>query len=105
MRQRVVLGDEVTFVVLDRRWRVVGPAEEYLEHLRRERYSPNTVRAYAQGLALWWSMLEDRELGWKRVDVHDLARFKRRLENRGADPTVIALRAHKPAAASTGMWR
>jgi integrase len=101
MRQRAVLGDEVTYVVLDRHWQVVGPAEEYLEHLRQEQYSPNTVRAYAQGLALWWSMLEDRELTWSRVDVHDLARFKRRLENRGTDPTVIALRPDKPAAAST----
>ncbi|WP_160148816.1 site-specific integrase [Amycolatopsis alkalitolerans] len=101
VRQPVVLGDEVTCVVLDRCWRVVGPAEEYLEHLRQERYSPNTVRAYAQGLALWWSMLEGRELDWRRVDVQDLARFKRRLENRGTDPTVIALRPDKPAAAST----
>jgi Phage integrase, N-terminal SAM-like domain len=101
VRQRAVLGEEVTHVVLDRHWQVVGPAEEYLEHLRQEKYSPNTVRAYAQGLALWWSMVEDRELDWRRVDVHDLARFKRRLENRGTDPTVIALRPDRPAAAST----
>jgi integrase len=101
VRQRAVLGDEVTYVVLDWHWQVVRPAEAYLEHLRQERYSPNTVRAYAQGLALWWSMLEDRELDWRRVDVHDLVRFKRRLQNRGADPTVIALRPDKPVAAST----
>src|SRR2546429_139017 len=48
MRQRAVLGDEVTYVVLDRDWQVVEPAEQYLEHLRQEQYSPNTVRAYAQ---------------------------------------------------------
>src|SRR2546421_12175582 len=101
MRQRAVLGDEVTYVVLDRDWQVVEPAEQYLEHLRQEQYSPNTVRAYAQGLALWWSMLEDWQLDWRQVGVQDLARFKRRLENRGTDPTVIALRPDKPAAAST----
>lgn len=101
VRQRAVVGDMATYVVLDQHWRLVESVEEYLEHLRQEQYSPNTVRAYAQGLALWWSMLEDRELNWRRVDVHDLARFKRRLENRGTDPTVIALRPDKPAAAST----
>ena len=31
VRQRAVLGDEVTYVVLDRKWRVVEPVEAYLE--------------------------------------------------------------------------
>jgi site-specific recombinase XerC len=79
VRQRAVLGDEVTYVVLDRQWRVVEPVEAYLEYLRQERYSLNTLRAYAQGLALWWSMLEDQALDWQGVDVRDLVRFKLRL--------------------------
>lgn len=101
VRQRAVLGEELTYVVLDQQWRVVQPVEEYLEHLRQEQYSPNTVRAYAQGLAAWWSMLEDRGLDWRQVDVHDLVRFKQRLRNRGTDPTVLALRPDKPSASST----
>ncbi|WP_433264764.1 site-specific integrase [Actinosynnema sp. CS-041913] len=101
VRQRVVLDDEVTYLVLDREWRVVEPVEGYLEHLRQEQYSPNTVRAYAYGLALWWSMLEDRNLDWRRVDIHDLARFKQRLRTRGTDSTVLALRPDKPVPNST----
>lgn len=101
VRQRAIVGSEITYVVLDRHWRVVKPIEAYLEYLRQEEYSPNTVRAYAQGLALWWSMLEDRSLDWKRVDVHELARFKQRMLNRGTDPTVVKMRPDKPAAYST----
>jgi site-specific recombinase XerC len=81
VRQRVTVGDDVTYVVLDRQWRVVEPAEDYLEHLRQEQYSPHTVRSYAHGLALWWSLLEDRGLDWRRVGVEDLAGFARRLRN------------------------
>ncbi|MGF1427040.1 tyrosine-type recombinase/integrase [Kitasatospora sp. LaBMicrA B282] len=101
VRQRVVIGEEATYVVLDRQWRVVEPVEVYLEYLRQEKYSPNTVRLYAYGLAQWWSMLEDRGLDWRRVGVDDLASFVRRLRNRGSDPTVVALRPEKAAASST----
>jgi hypothetical protein len=92
VRQRIVLGDEVTFVVLDRQWNVVTSVEEYLEHRRRERYSPHTVRSYAHGLAPWWSMLEERDQDWRKVGVQDLARFRQRLRNGGTDPTVTRLR-------------
>ena len=100
-RQRAILGDTVTHVVVDRDWRVVEPVEAYLEHLRREAYSPNTVRAYAGGLATWWSMLEDAGLDWQRIGVSDLARFTRRLASRGSDPSVIELRVAQPPRTST----
>lgn len=76
-------GDEITFVVLDRVWRLVEPAERFLESLRQEQYSPHTVRSYAGGLALWWSLLESRDQDWRHVGVDDLVRFVRRLRNRG----------------------
>ncbi|WP_369265263.1 tyrosine-type recombinase/integrase [Streptomyces sp. R35] len=101
VRQRVTCGDEVTYVVLDRQWRVVAAAEEYLEHLRHESYSPHTVRSYAHGLALWWSMLEERHLDWWKVGVQDLAGFRQRLRNSGSDPSVLRLRPGKPVPDST----
>jgi len=101
VRQRIVLGDEVTFVVLDRQWNVVVPVEEYLEHLRQERYSPHTVRSYAHGLALWWSLLEERDQDWRKVGAQDLARFRQRLRNGGTDPTVPRLRPGRPVPGST----
>jgi len=34
--------------------RPVAAAEEYLEFLRVQGTSPNTVKSYARALALWW---------------------------------------------------
>jgi len=59
------------------------------------------LRAYASGLALWWSMLEDRQSDWRAVVVDDLVRFRRRLDNRGTEPTVVQLRPEKLPAAKT----
>jgi integrase len=101
MRQRIVAGDEVTFVVLGRDWRVVGPAEQYLEYLRQEAFSPNTVRSYAHGLALWWSFLEEAGLDWQRAGVAELSRFARRLRHGGGDPKVVVLRPVRTVPAST----
>jgi integrase len=101
IRQRAVLADEVTWVVLDQHWRIVQPVEAYLEYLRQERYSPNTLRAYAQGLALWWSMLEDQGLDWQRVDVQELMRFQQILRNRRASPAAVPLGPSRPVASST----
>ena len=36
----------------------VAPAREYLTFLRNQGGSPNTLRAYAYGLAAWWTVLE-----------------------------------------------
>ncbi|MGW2370188.1 tyrosine-type recombinase/integrase [Streptomyces sp. NPDC001667] len=101
VRQRVVAEGEITHVVLDQQWRVIEPVEQFLEYLRQEKYSPHTVRSYAGGLAVWWTLLEARDQDWRHVGVDDLARFVRRLRNRGTDPTVIALRPDKAVPAST----
>ncbi len=57
--QRVVAGSERTWTVLDANLGVVAPVEQYLEFLRSQEYSRNTVKAYARGLALWWTFVED----------------------------------------------
>ena len=51
--QRLALpGGERTWTVLGVDQRVVAPAEEYLEYLRVQGVSPNTVKSYARALAL-----------------------------------------------------
>ncbi|MFN6554763.1 tyrosine-type recombinase/integrase [Mycolicibacterium septicum] len=42
----------------------VPPAREYLRFLREEGASPNTVRAYAYGLAAWFTVLEHTNTAW-----------------------------------------
>src|ERR1700751_4897678 len=74
--QRLTLASgEATWTVLGAGHRVVGPAEEYLEYLRAQQVSPNTVKSYARALALWWQFLDVYELVWDAVTIEDLGRF------------------------------
>jgi len=53
--QRLTLaGGERSWTVLGTDHHPVGPAEEFLEYLRVQPASPNTVESYARALALWW---------------------------------------------------
>ena len=75
--QRVVMpvtGAE-SWTVIDDEWAEVEPAERYLGHLAGIERSPNTVRAYAHGLRLWFEFLETRRLVWDSVGVEDVSRF------------------------------
>ena len=63
--QAVVLPDgERTWTVLGSDYLPLGPVEEFLEHHRVIGSSPNTVRSYAQGLALWWRYLQATDVRW-----------------------------------------
>jgi integrase/recombinase XerD len=75
--QRVVMpvtGAE-SWTVVDDDWVPVGPVERYLAHLAGIERSPNTVRAYAHGLRLWFEFLELRGLAWDHAGVEDVSRF------------------------------
>jgi site-specific recombinase XerC len=74
--QRLCLPEgEASWTVLDADWLPVGPVEEFLEYLRAQRHSPNTVRNYAHGLARWWQFLAAEGAGWEGVSVEQLAGF------------------------------
>lgn len=89
--QRLVLpGGERTWTVLGRDHVPVGPAEEYLEYLRVQRVSPNTVKSYARALALWWEYLAQFELGWDGVTLEDVGGFLTWLRT-GEGPRVVSL--------------
>src|SRR4051794_38250328 len=89
--QRVVLpGGERTWTVLDAEQRVVEPAEQYLEYLRMLGRSPNTVKSYARGLALWWEFLAVYGLEWDGVTVEDFGRFLGWLRT-GDSPAVTSI--------------
>ena len=91
--QRLLLpGGERTWTVLGRDHVPVGPAEEYLEYLRVQRVSPNTVKSYARALALWWEYLAQFELGWDGVMLEDFGGFLSWLRT-GEGPQVVSLAA------------
>lgn len=54
---------------------VVAPAEQYLAYLSALERSPNTVRAYALSLRLWFEFLAQAGVGWAQVSAEDVARF------------------------------
>ena len=75
--QRVIVpvtGTE-SWTVVDDAWVVIAPVERYLAYLAGIERSPNTVRAYAHGLRLWFEFLELRGLVWDSVGVEDVSRF------------------------------
>jgi len=54
---------------------VVQPVERYLAWLTHIERSPNTVRAYAHDLKLYWSFLAARKLAWQAPTVESLGEF------------------------------
>ena len=75
--QRVVMpvtGSE-SWTVLDDDGEVIEPVERYLAYLAALERSPNTVRAYAVSLKLWFEFLGRAGLCWDRVGIEDVARF------------------------------
>jgi integrase/recombinase XerD len=75
--QRVIMpvtGVE-SWTVVDDQMSVVESAERYLAHLTAIERSPNTVKAYAHGLRLWFEFLQARERDWEGVGAEDLSRF------------------------------
>jgi integrase/recombinase XerD len=69
---------------------VVAPIEEFLEHHRVIGSSPNTVRAYAKGLALWWGFLAREQVGWEEPGVGALRAFVTWLRT-GLGPAVTPI--------------
>lgn len=75
--QRVVMPvtNAESWTVLDYRLATVVPAEQFLAHLAAMERSPNTVRAYAYSLALWFEWLGLRGRVWDEADVEDVSEF------------------------------
>ena len=69
--QRVVMpvtGAE-SWTVVDGGWAPVEPVERYLGYLAGIERSPNTLRAYAHGLRLWFEFLGAHRLVWDSVGI------------------------------------
>ena len=71
----VLPGGAATWTVLGPDHGVVGPAEEFLEYLRVQGTSPNTVKSYARALALWWTYLAVFGLAWDALTLADVGGF------------------------------
>src|SRR6266404_2435031 len=94
-----VTGAE-SWTVVDDGLVAVAPAERYLAHLAAIERSPNTVRAYAYGLRLWFEFLGVRSLAWDRVGVEEVSRFVAWLRAPGENVIVLDDRSALRSAAT-----
>jgi integrase/recombinase XerD len=92
-RVRLPGTDCVAWLVLDDSYLPVQPILSYLTFLQNLDRSPNTIRATAHRLKLFWEYLRDEHLGWKEMDVAQLAAFIPWL--RRQDPAVISIAPRK----------
>jgi len=81
--------DHMSWLVLDNDFVPVQPILSYLRFLHDLDRSPNTIRACAHHLKLYWEYLRDERLCWTETDVAQLAGFITWL--RRHDPVVISL--------------
>jgi integrase/recombinase XerD len=73
----------------------VEPVAGFLRYLHRIERSPNTLRAYAHDLKLFFGFLDSRDLAWDVVAVADLGDFAAWL--RRPAPNVVPLPGVKAA--------
>ncbi len=94
--QPVELGNgQRTTTVLGDDHLPLQPAEEYLEYLRAQACSPNTVKSYARAIALWFEYLSLCGESWDDVGVDDFGGFLNWLRS-GDTPRVTSIAPGQP---------
>lgn len=58
------------FILLDQHMRLVRPVNEYLECQALRERAPNTLRAYARDLKIFFEFLEQRNLAYDQIDIN-----------------------------------
>jgi len=96
--QRAVLPNtgRVTWMVLDNNYLPIRPITTFLAHLENIERSPNTIRAYAYHLKLFWEYLKEFQLEWTDIGLDELGAFVHWL--RFSYPTNIIPISHEQTA-------
>ena len=89
-----------SWTVLDDSLATVDGAERFLAHLSAIERSPNTVRAYAHSLALWFEWLGLRGRAWGAAEVEDVSEFVRWLRAPADNVIVLDLSASRRSEAT-----
>jgi hypothetical protein len=64
-----------TWLVLGENYLPIAPIDEFLTFFDVTGSSPNTVRAYAHHLKLYWQYLAEADLDWRAATTQDIAKF------------------------------
>lgn len=89
-RVRLPDTDKITWIVLGDDYLPIAPVQQFLDYLTSIERSPNTIKAYAYHLKLYWDFLEDIGKDWTKINVTDLADFVAWLRN--PQPTLASVR-------------
>ena len=81
--------ESVSWTVLGDDGAPVEPVESYLSYLAALERSPNTQRAYATSLKLWFEFLDRTSVAWREVGVDDVAKFVAWLRAPAANVIVL----------------
>jgi integrase/recombinase XerD len=92
-RVRIPETDTVSWLVLSDDFLPIQPILTFLRYLENLERSPNTIRAYAGHLKLYWEYLTSIQLDWTKVRLSELAEFVAWL--REPEPGVILLQEHE----------
>ncbi|MGH3573354.1 MAG: tyrosine-type recombinase/integrase [Pseudonocardiaceae bacterium] len=82
-------GGGESWTVVDQEGEVLPPAETYLAHLTALDRSPNTVRAYATSLKLWFEFLGLAAVDWDHAGQDEVSRFVAWLRAPAANVVVL----------------
>lgn len=74
-RVRIPEKDRITWLVIADDYLSVRPIQQYLTYLENVERSPNTIRAYAYHLKLFWEYLQEAGLEWSGIGLSELSEF------------------------------
>lgn len=93
--QRILLAEhQYTWLVLDDDHHSIKPIESFIRYLNHTEKSPDTIRAYANHLKLYWEFLQFRHKDWIEVNLNDFSHFVHWLRSSHTDVISIAGDGH-----------
>lgn len=75
VKKGITTSGSQVWMVLDSDYSPVVPIHDYLRYLENKAYSPNTIKAYARNLKLYWEFLESKRINWTQITVFQLSEF------------------------------
>ncbi len=101
MQKIVAPGGETSWTVVDKQFEPVEPIEVFLAHLEAIERSPNTLRAYASSLRLFFDFLAGQGVAWDAVGLDEVGRFVSWLRRPSAEVVIPIDAGVSARAAST----
>lgn len=92
-RAQLAQTGRLTWMVLGEDYLPIQPIDDFLVYCENLERSPNTIRAYAYHLKLYWEYLTEAQLDWATANVLDkIADFVAWLRRPDGAPAILPLR-------------